>query len=68
MRPEALETSVGDETALYQRVPCRVDSICVHGDGPTAVTMARAVGSDLEGGGVRIVYVARHSAFVMLVN
>jgi UPF0271 protein len=48
-----------DEQAIYstsgKRIPCRVDSICVHGDGPTAVTVSRAVRDGLEAAGIRIV-------------
>jgi 5-oxoprolinase (ATP-hydrolysing) subunit A len=31
------------------------DTICIHGDGPTAVEIARAVRSALEGAGIRVV-------------
>ena len=48
-----------DEQAIYstsgKRIPCRVDSICVHGDGPTAVTVSKAVRQGLEAAGIRIV-------------
>ena len=48
-----------EEQALYstsgKRIPCQVDSICVHGDGPTAVSVARAVLEGLEAAGIRIV-------------
>ena len=48
-----------DEQAIYstsgRRIPCRVDSICVHGDGPTAVTVSKAVREGLEAAGIRIV-------------
>jgi UPF0271 protein len=48
-----------DEQAIYstsgKRIPCRVDSICVHGDGPTAVTVSRAVREGLEAAGIRVV-------------
>ncbi len=48
-----------DEQAIYstsgKRIPCRVDSICVHGDGPTAVTVSKAVREGLEAAGIRIV-------------
>ena len=37
------------------RIPCRVDSICVHGDGPTAVEVATAVRDGLRAGGVSTV-------------
>jgi 5-oxoprolinase (ATP-hydrolysing) subunit A len=38
-----------------KRIPCQVDSICVHGDGPTAVTVSKAVREGLEAAGIRIV-------------
>lgn len=48
-----------DEQAIYstsgKRIPCQVDSICVHGDGPTAVTVSTAVRQGLETAGIRIV-------------
>jgi UPF0271 protein len=48
-----------DEQAIYstsgKRIACQVDSICVHGDGPTAVTVSKAVRDGLEAAGVRIV-------------
>ena len=48
-----------DEQAIYstsgKRIPCQVDSICVHGDGPTAVTVSTAVRKGLETAGIRIV-------------
>ena len=48
-----------DEQAIYstsgKRIPCRVDSICVHGDGPTAIPVSKAVREGLETAGIRIV-------------
>jgi len=38
-----------------KRIPCRIDSICVHGDEPTAVTVARAVREGLEQAGIEVV-------------
>lgn len=38
-----------------KRIPCRVDSICVHGDEPTAVATARGVREGLEASQIRIV-------------
>jgi len=35
--------------------PCRIDSICVHGDEPTAVEVARAVRKGLEEAGLAVV-------------
>jgi len=48
-----------DEQAIYstsgKRIPCQVDSICVHGDGPTAVGVSKAVRDGLEAAGIRVV-------------
>ncbi|MBS0517148.1 MAG: 5-oxoprolinase subunit PxpA [Proteobacteria bacterium] len=48
-----------DEQAIYstsgKRIPCQVDSICVHGDGPTAIPVSTAVREGLEAAGIRIV-------------
>lgn len=38
-----------------QRLPTRIDSICVHGDGPGAVEAARAIRAALEAAGHRLV-------------
>jgi len=38
-----------------KRIPARVHSICVHGDGPTAVELATAVRRGLEQAGVAVV-------------
>ncbi len=38
-----------------KRIPCPIDSVCVHGDEPTAVAVARAVREGLEQAQVRIV-------------
>lgn len=38
-----------------KRIPAEVHSICVHGDGPTAVELAGAVRRGLEGAGVAVV-------------
>ena len=47
------------EQALFslsgKRIPCQVDSICVHGDEPTAVATARGVHAGLEASQIRIV-------------
>ncbi len=47
-----------DEQAIIatsgKRFPTRIDTICVHGDGPTAVGMARALRDALEQAGVTI--------------
>jgi UPF0271 protein len=36
------------------RIPMHIDTICVHGDNPKAVTMARALRQSLETAGVRV--------------
>jgi UPF0271 protein len=38
-----------------KRIPCKVDSLCVHGDEPTAIALAAQVKKGLEAAGVRIV-------------
>jgi UPF0271 protein len=38
-----------------KRIPCQIDSICVHGDEPTAVAVAQAVRSGLEAAGIAVV-------------
>jgi UPF0271 protein len=38
-----------------KRIPRRVDTLCVHGDEPTAIALARAVRAGLEAAGVKIV-------------
>jgi 5-oxoprolinase (ATP-hydrolysing) subunit A len=37
-----------------RRLPVRIDTICVHGDTPTAVAMARAIRAGLEAAGVTL--------------
>lgn len=37
-----------------KKIPARIDTICVHGDNPAAVAMARAVRSALETAGVAV--------------
>jgi len=41
-------------TASGKRIPMEIDTICVHGDEPSAVAMARAVRTKLEANGVTI--------------
>lgn len=41
-------------TVTGRRIPVRVDTICVHGDNPTAVAMARSVRAVLQGGGAEL--------------
>ncbi len=38
-----------------KKFPCRIDSICVHGDDATSVTVARAVREGLEQAGIEVV-------------
>ena len=38
-----------------KKIPLRIDSICVHGDEPTAVVVARAVRQGLEAAGIAVV-------------
>jgi len=46
------------ERALFavsgERLPCRIDTICVHGDGPEALAIARGVSAALQGAGVQV--------------
>lgn len=44
----------GIVTVDGQRLPTRIDSICVHGDGPGAVAAAQAIRAALEGAGHRL--------------
>jgi UPF0271 protein len=37
-----------------KRIPVRIDTVCVHGDNPAAVAMARTVRATLEGAGVAV--------------
>lgn len=37
-----------------RRLPVAIDTVCVHGDNPEAIAMARAVRSELERAGVRL--------------
>ena len=37
-----------------RRIPTRIDTICLHGDTPEAVEIARAVRAALEGAGVEV--------------
>ena len=48
-----------DEQAIYstsgKRIPCQVDSICVHGDGPTAIQVSKTVREGLQTAGIKVV-------------
>nr|MDA3887950.1 LamB/YcsF family protein [Allgaiera sp.] len=41
-------------TASGKHIPCRIDTICVHGDSAEAVAMARGVRTHLEGAGIAV--------------
>jgi UPF0271 protein len=41
-------------TVTRKRIPARIDTICVHGDGATAIAMARRVRAVLEADGIAI--------------
>lgn len=47
------------ETVGGKRIPVEIDTICVHGDEPTAVAMARTLRAKLEGDGIAIAPFAR---------
>jgi len=49
VKDQVLTTRGGKE------IPVRIDSICIHGDEPTAVTVARSVRQGLEEAGIEIV-------------
>jgi UPF0271 protein len=38
-----------------RRLPVKLDTLCVHGDEPSAVIVARAVREGLEAAGIRVV-------------
>ncbi|MEH6786246.1 MAG: 5-oxoprolinase subunit PxpA [Paracoccus sp. (in: a-proteobacteria)] len=41
-------------TASGKQIPCRIDTICVHGDSPGAVAMARALRDHLGAAGIEV--------------
>ena len=41
-------------TVTGRRPPVRIDTICVHGDNPQAVAMARTVRAALQAGGAEL--------------
>jgi UPF0271 protein len=51
----------GIVTQHGKHLPCRIDSICVHGDGPHAVATAKAVRQALEAAGHTLVTLAQHT-------
>jgi UPF0271 protein len=38
-----------------KKLPCKIDSLCIHGDEPTAIALGRAVRQALEEAGVSLV-------------
>lgn len=42
-----------------KRIPVQIDTVCVHGDGPSAVAMAQSLRQQLEKGGVTVAPMAR---------
>jgi 5-oxoprolinase (ATP-hydrolysing) subunit A len=36
------------------RIPARIDTVCVHGDGPEALAIARGVRAALEAAGIEV--------------
>lgn len=54
---EHVKRMIGEQAIFAlsgKRIPCQVDSICVHGDEPTAVATAREVRRGLEASQIRI--------------
>lgn len=37
-----------------KRIPCRIDTVCLHGDTPEAVAMARSLRQNLESRGIEV--------------
>ena len=54
MRMREMLASGGLRTISGKRLPTPIDSICVHGDGPLAVEMARRLRAALTGEGWRL--------------
>ncbi|WP_299909234.1 5-oxoprolinase subunit PxpA [uncultured Paracoccus sp.] len=53
-RMEKMIRAGGIVTESGKLIPCRIDTICVHGDNPEAVAMARAVRDHLVGVGIAV--------------
>ncbi|WP_299839401.1 5-oxoprolinase subunit PxpA [uncultured Paracoccus sp.] len=53
-RMEKMIRAGGIVTESGKVIPCRIDTICVHGDNPEAVAMARAVRDHLVGVGIAV--------------
>ncbi|TRW98278.1 LamB/YcsF family protein [Paracoccus sp. M683] len=53
-RMEDMIRAGGIITESGKRIPCRIDTICVHGDSPGAVAIAAAVRDHLTGSGIAV--------------
>lgn len=53
-RMEQMIRAGGIITESGKLIPCRIDTICVHGDSPDAVAMARAVRDHLTAAGITV--------------
>lgn len=53
-RMEQMIRAGGIVTRSGKLIPCRIDTICVHGDSPDAVAMAGAVRTHLDGAGITL--------------
>lgn len=53
-RIEAMVRAGAIITASGKHLPCRIDTVCVHGDSPGAVAMARALRDHLTGAGIEV--------------
>ena len=51
-RIEAMIRAGAILTASGRRLPCRIDTVCLHGDGPDAVVVARALHDHLTAAGI----------------
>ncbi|HCY48087.1 MAG TPA: LamB/YcsF family protein, partial [Alphaproteobacteria bacterium] len=41
-------------SASGKKIPTRIDTVCLHGDGPEAIAIARSVRSSLELAGIEV--------------
>ena len=57
-----IEAVDGGYFVIYENSEAEVDSLCIHGDNPNAVQIARAVREALEAAGVTIRSFGRSSA------
>ena len=53
-RIEAMVRAGAIITASGKHLPCRIDTVCVHGDSPGAMAMARALRDHLTGAGIAV--------------